>query len=74
MTGFTEVFRQKGVEHRVHAGVSVGQTVRDYAEGKGGVVERERAELHPHGNDVVRHPADCEGRDHQQNRLSSLEW
>ena len=67
-----EVLRQKGVEDGVDAGVSVRQAVGKDAEGKGGVGQREAAELHPHGDDVVRHPADGEGCHDQQHRLSCL--
>lgn len=45
----------------------------DNAEGKGGIIEREGAELHPHGNDMMGHPADGEGGDDQEDRLSRLE-
>lgn len=72
LAGFSEVFREEGVKNGVDAGVSVGQAVRDDAEGKGSIVQGELAELHPHRYDVVRHPADEEGSDDQQHGLGCL--
>lgn len=71
--GLTEVLGQEGVEDGVHARVPVRQAVRDDTKSEGGVVQRKRAKLHPHGDDVVRHPADGEGGDDQENRLSRLQ-
>lgn len=70
--GLAEVLGQEGVEDGVDAGVAVGQAVGHNAEGEGGVVQREPAKLHPHGDDVVRHPAEGEGGDDQENRLGRL--
>ena len=64
-TGLPEVLRQKGVEDRVNTGVSVSQAVRDDAEGEGGVVQGEHAKLHPHSNDMVRHPTSQKGCHHK---------
>lgn len=61
--GFAEILWQEGVEDGVNAGVTVGKAVGDDTESKGGVVEREGAKLRPHGDDVVRHPADGEAGD-----------
>lgn len=71
-TGLTEVLRQKGVEDGVDTGVSIGQAVGDDSENKRGVIQREKAKLHPHGDDVVGHPADGEGGDDQKDCLSRL--
>lgn len=67
-----EILGQEGIEDRVDAGVSVGQAVGDDAEGEGGVVQREGAKLHPHGDDVMGHPADGEGGDDEEDGLSRL--
>lgn len=67
-----EVLGQEGVEDGVDARVPVRQAVSDDAEGKGRVVQREDAKLHPHGDDVVRQPAEGEGGDQQKNCLSHL--
>lgn len=69
----TEVLRQEGVEDWVDAGVPVGQAVGDNTEGKGGIVQGEGAKFHPHGDDVVGHPADGEGSDDQEDGLSRLQ-
>lgn len=73
MTGLAEVLRQEGVEDGVQAGMSVGQTVGDDSKDEGSVVQRKEAELHPHHDDVVRQPAEGEGGDHHQDRLSCLQ-
>lgn len=67
-----EVLRQEGVEDGVDAGVAIGQAVRHDAEGEGGVIQGEVAKLHPHGDDVVGHPAQEEGSYDQQHCLSCL--
>ena len=67
-----EVFRQEGVEYGVDAGVPVGEAVGRDAEDEGGVRQGECAKLHPHCDDVVGHPADGEGGDHQQYGLGGL--
>lgn len=72
LAGLAEVLRQKSVQDGVDTGVAVGQAVRQYAESEGGVIQGKPAELHPHGDDVMGHPADQEGSDHQQNRLCCL--
>lgn len=58
-----EVLGQEGVEDGVDARVSVGQTVSDDSKGEGGVIQGKGAKLHPHGNDMVRQPAESEGSD-----------
>lgn len=68
-----EVLGQEGVEDGVDARVPVRQAVSDDAEGKGRVIQREDAKLHPHGDDVVRQPAEGEGGDQQKNCLSRLQ-
>lgn len=70
--GLTEVLRQESVEDGVDAGVSIRQAVGDDAKGEGGVVQGKGTKLNPHGDDVVRHPADGEGGDDQEDRLSRL--
>lgn len=69
----SEVLGEEGVEDGVDAGVAVRQTVSDDAEGKGRVVQREGAKLHPHGDDVVGQPAEGEGSNQQKNCLSCLQ-
>lgn len=71
--GLAKVFRQEGVEDGVDAGVAIGQAVGDDTEGEGGVVQGEGTKLNPHGDDVVRHPADEEGHHHQEHRLGRLQ-
>lgn len=71
--GLAEVLRQEGVEDGVDTGVPIRQAVGDDAKGKGGIVQGKGAELHPHGDDVVGQPADGEGSDDQENRLSRLQ-
>lgn len=44
----------------------------DDAKGKGCVIQGKGAKLHPHGDDVVGHPADGEGGDNQEDCLSCL--
>lgn len=73
MASPAEVLREECVEDGVHAGVSVRQTVGDDAEDKRGVVQGEPAKLHPHSDDVMRHPADGEGSDQQENNLGGLQ-
>lgn len=58
--GFPKVLWEEGVENGVDAGVSVGHAVRQYAEREGGIVQREVSKFHPHGNDMVGHPAEEE--------------
>lgn len=73
LAGFSEVFRQERIKNRVDAGVSIGQAVGDDAKCKRCIIQREPAEFYPHGDNVVRHPADEERSDNQQHRLSCLE-
>lgn len=68
-----EVLGQEGVEDGVDARVPVRKAVGDDAEGEGRVVQREGTKLHPHGDDVVRQPAEGEGGDQQKNCLSRLQ-
>lgn len=68
-----EVLGQEGIEDGVDARVSVGQAVGDDSKGKGGVIQWKGAKLHPHGDDMVRQPAESEGSDEQENSLSCLQ-
>lgn len=68
-----EVLGQEGVEDRVDARVPVRQAMGDDAEGKGGIVQWEGTKFHPHGDDVVRQPAEGEGSDEQKDCLSRLQ-
>lgn len=68
-----EVLGQEGIEDGVDAWVSVGQAVGDNSKGKGGVIQRKGAKLHPHGDDMVRQPAESEGSNEQENSLSCLQ-
>lgn len=72
-TGLPEVLGQEGVEDGVNARVSIGQAVGGDTKDEGGVVQGEGAELHPHGDDVVGHPADGESGYDQEDRLSRLQ-
>lgn len=72
VTGLTKILRQEGVEDGVNAGVPIRQAVCYDAEGEGGVIQGEGPKLYPHGDDVMRHPADGECSDEQENRLSRL--
>lgn len=72
-TGFAEVLRQEGVQDGVNAGVSIGQAVGHEAEDIGRLGQGESAELRPHDDDVVGHPADSEDGDDQEDRLSRLQ-
>lgn len=67
-----KVLREEGVENGVDAGVSVGQAVRHDTECKGGFGQGEVSKFHPHGYDMVRHPAEEERCDDQQHRLRCL--
>lgn len=58
--GLPEVLREEGVENGVDAGVSVGQAVRHDPECEGGIVQGEFSKFHPHGNDMMGHPAEEE--------------
>lgn len=73
MASPAEVLGQECVEDRVDAGISVRQAMGHNAEDKGGVIQGESSKLHPHGDDVMWHPADGEGGDQQKNSLSSLQ-
>ncbi len=70
--GLAEVLRQEGIKDGVDAGVSIRQAVGDDAKGEGCIIQGKSAKLHPHGDDVVGHPADGEGGDDQENCLSRL--
>ena len=72
LAGFAEVLREERIEDGVYAGIAIGQAVGDDAEGEGGVVQGEPSKHHPHGYDVVGHPADEEGGHHQEHGLDSL--
>lgn len=71
--GLPEVLGEEGVQDGVDTGVSIRQAVGDDAKCKGSFIQRKGAELHPHGDDVVRHPADSEGGDDQEDCLSCLQ-
>lgn len=73
LAGFSEVFRQESVKNGVDTGVSIGQAMRNNAKCKGCIIQGKVAELHPHSDNVVRHPADEECSDNQQHRLSCLD-
>lgn len=73
LAGFSKVFREESVKNGVDAGVSIGEAVGNDTKCKRSIVQRELAEFDPHGDDVVRHPADEECSHNQQHRLSSLE-
>lgn len=47
LVGVPEVLRQESVDDGVDGGVAVGQAVSHHPEHEGGLVQRERAELHP---------------------------
>ncbi len=70
--GVPEVLRQEGVDDGVDGGVAVGQTVSHHPEHEGGLVQGERAKLHPQVHDVVRQPGQTEDHDHHQDGLSRL--
>lgn len=73
VTGLTKILRQEGIEDGVNAGVPIRQAVCDDAEGEGSIIQGEGPKLHPHGDDVMRHPADGECSDEQENCLSRLQ-
>lgn len=73
VAGLTKVLRQEGIENRINTGVPVGQAVGYDAEGEGAVIQGEGAKLRPHGDDVMRHPADGKGGDNQEDGLSRLQ-
>lgn len=73
LAGFSEVFRDESVKNGVDTGVSIGQAMRDDAKRKGSISQGKVAKLHPHNDNVVRHPADEERNDNQQHRLSRLD-
>lgn len=72
LVGVPEVLRQKGVDDGVDGGVAVGQAVSRHPEHEGGLVEGERAELHPQVDDVVRQPRETEDHHHHEDRLGRL--
>lgn len=72
LTGLPKVLREESVENGVDAGVTVGQAVRHDAERERGVVQREFSKFHPHGYDMVGHPAEEERCDNQQHGLRRL--
>lgn len=69
----SKVLGEEGVEDGVDARVPIRQTVSNDAEGKGRVIQWKGAKLHPHGDDVVRKPAEGKGSDQQKNSLSCLQ-
>lgn len=73
MASPAEVLGHECVEDRVDAGISIRQAMGHNAEDKGGVIQGESSKLHPHGDDVMRHPAGGEGGDQKENSLSSLQ-
>lgn len=72
LAGLPKVLREEGVENGVDAGVTVGQAMRHDAEREGRIVQREVSEFHPHGYDMVGHPAEEECCNDQQHGLRGL--
>lgn len=70
--GIPEVLRQEGVDDRVDGGVAVGQAVSHHPEHEGGLVQWERAKLHPQVDDVVGQPRQTEDHHHHQDCLGRL--
>lgn len=62
--GFPEVLWEESIDDWVNRRVTVGQTVSDHPEHKRGLVQGERAKLHPEVDDVVRQPRQTEDHDH----------
>lgn len=67
-----EIFREESVDDWVDRGVAVGQAVCNDAEHKRRLVQRERAELHPQMDDVMREPGKAEHHYDYQHRLGCL--
>lgn len=72
LVGIPEVLRQESVDDGVDGGVAVGQAVSHHPEHEGGLVQGERAKLHPQVDDVVRQPRQTEDHHHHQHCLGSL--
>lgn len=72
LAGLPKVLREERVENGVDAGVTVCQAVRHDAECEGGVIQWEFSKFHPHGYDMVGHPAEQECCDNQQHGLRRL--
>lgn len=72
LAGLSKVLREEGVENGVNAGVSVGKAVRHDAECEGGIIQGEVSKFHPHGYDMVGHPAEEECCDNQHHGLRCL--
>lgn len=67
-----EIFREKSVDDGVDGGVAVGQAMRNDTEHERRLVQRERAELHPQMDDVMREPGEAEHHHDHQHCLCRL--
>ena len=72
LVGSPEVLGQERVDDGVDGGVAVGQAVSHHPEDEGGLVQGERAELHPQVDDVVGQPGQTEDHHHHQDCLRRL--
>lgn len=72
LVGVPEVLGQKGVDDGVDGGVAVGQTVSHHPKDERGLVQRERAELHPQVYHVVRQPGQTEDHHYHQDGQRGL--
>lgn len=70
--GIPEVLRQEGVDDGVDRRVAVGQAVSHHPEHERGLVQGERAKLHPQVHDVVGQPRQAEDHHHHQDCLGRL--
>lgn len=67
-----EVLRQEGVDDGVDGGVAVSQAMSHHPEHERGLVQGERAKLHPQVDDVMRQPGQTEDHNHHEDCLCSL--
>lgn len=72
LVGSPEVLGQESVDDGVDGGVAVGQAVSHHPEDEGGLVQGERAKLHPQVDDVVGQPGQTEDDHHHQDCLRRL--
>lgn len=72
LVGIPEVLRQEGVDDRVDGGVAVSQAMSHHPEHERGLVQGERAKLHPQVDDVMRQPGQTEDHNNHQDCLCSL--
>lgn len=72
LVGTPEVLRQESVDDGVDGGVAVGQAVSHHPEHEGGLVQGERAKLHPQVDNVMRQPRQTEDHHHHQDCLGCL--